>query len=71
VVFADVCTKEAASARVDGSDAADAPVDRKSDATPVPPTTNDVTAAPTTTNFAGKTFKEYLAAIAPATSEKN
>jgi hypothetical protein len=79
VVFADVCTKEAASARVDGSTA---------DATPVPPpaptpapsssTGGNVPAtalqAPTSPNYAGRTFSDYLAAnqqAAAQTSPKN
>jgi hypothetical protein len=68
VVFADVCTKEAASARVDG---------KATDATPVPPVdgkASDATQAPTSPNYAGLTFKDFLAANAQAasqTSQKN
>jgi hypothetical protein len=67
VVFADVCTKEAASARVDGSAAAATPVPpapgKSSDATPVPPAdTTDVSKAPTSQNYAGRTFQDFLAA---------
>jgi hypothetical protein len=62
VVFADVCTKEAASARVDSGPAAATPVplaDKSSDATEARP---DVTAAPTSQNYAGRTYQEFLAA---------
>jgi hypothetical protein len=67
VVFADVCTKEAASARIDGLDATElAPADRKaSDVTPVPPADGkaaDASQAPTSTNYAGRTYKDFLAA---------
>jgi hypothetical protein len=57
VVFADVCTKESASSPVDG---------RAADATQVP--TTGATAAdatqtpPSATNYAGRTYKDYLAA---------
>ena len=61
VVFADVCTKESASSPVDG---------RAADATQVPTTgakAADATqtptpAAPAVTNYAGRTYKDYLAA---------
>jgi hypothetical protein len=80
VVFADVCTKEAASARVDGADVTTLPPanssDKSSDATPAPApaptaqTADNVVAqasqAPTTTNYAGKTFQDFLAANAQA-----
>jgi hypothetical protein len=72
VVFADVCTKEAASARVDGGPAAATPVppaDKSSDATEVQPSS-----APTSGNYAGRTFQEFLAAngqAAPQASLKN
>jgi len=68
VVFADVCTKEAASARVGGG--------ASSDATPVPPANTqsndtapvapaaDATQAPTSTNYAGLTYQDFLAAQA-------
>jgi hypothetical protein len=73
VVFADVCTKEAASARVDGS-AADAtplpPAEPKaSDATLVPPADGKAAAAsqaPTSTNYAGRTYQDFLAATQAA-----
>jgi hypothetical protein len=76
VVFADVCTKEAASARVDGADITTLPPAKSSDATPAPAPTptaqadNNVVAqasqAPTTTNYAGKTYQDFLAANAQA-----
>jgi len=74
VVFADVCTKEAASARVGGA---------SSDATPVPPANTqsnnaapvapaaDATQAPTTPNYAGMTYQDYLAANSQAATQKN
>ena len=73
VVFADVCTKEAASARVDGADV----TPKSSDATPVPPpppnaavdSKPDVSQAPTSNNYAGKTFKDFLAANAVPTQK--
>ena len=69
VVFADVCTKEAASARVDGSADTATPVppaDKSSDATEAQP---PVTAAPTSQNYAGRTYQDYLAANGKAGSE--
>jgi hypothetical protein len=64
VVFADVCTNEAASARVFGGPAADAtpaPTDGKA---------SDATQAPTSPYYAGRTYQDYLAAnpqaVAPA-----
>jgi hypothetical protein len=71
VVFADVCTKEAASARVDGSAAAPTPVppiDKSSDATEVQPAD---AAAPTAQNYAGRTYQEFLAANGQAASQAN
>lgn len=79
VVFADLCTREAASARVDGTAA---------DATPTPPANSkttpssapvdskaaEVTQQPTSTNFAGRTYADFLAAnaqAAPQTAQKN
>jgi hypothetical protein len=71
VVFADVCTKEAASARVDGS---------ASEATPVPPADkssdatdgqSSVAAAPTSPNYAGRTYQDFLAANKQAASQEN
>jgi hypothetical protein len=66
VVFADVCTKEAASAPVDGTDA---PPVKSSEVTPAPTPPNatpDVSQAPTSNNYAGKTFQDFLAANAQA-----
>ncbi len=71
VVFADVCTKEAASARVDGGPAAATPVppaDKSSDATEAQP---PVTAAPTSQNYAGRTYQDFLAANGQAGSQAN
>jgi hypothetical protein len=71
VVFADVCTKEAASARVDGSPAAATPVpqlDKSSDATDAQP---PVTAAPTSQNYAGRTYQDFLAANGLSGSQAN
>jgi hypothetical protein len=62
VVFADVCTKEAASAPVGGGEAP--PPAKSSEATPPAPPTNvaDASQAPTTTNYAGKSYQDFLAA---------
>jgi hypothetical protein len=71
VVFADVCTKEAASARVDDSTDTEkpvAPADKSSDATEEQPA---VTAAPTSQNYAGRTYQEFLAANKQAASQGN
>ena len=69
VVFADVCTKEAASARVDGTDVTPLPPVKSSEVAPVQSPPNaavdskpDVSQAPTSNNYAGKTFKDFLAA---------
>ena len=73
VVFADVCTKEAASARVDGNvtDATPAPTPTPSNA-PVDDKASDATQAPTSSNYAGRTFQDFLAANAQAASaQKN
>jgi hypothetical protein len=63
VVFADLCTKESASARVDGkaADATRAPTvgDKAANATPVP--------APS--NYAGLTYSDYLAANPQAAAQ--
>jgi len=57
VVFADICTKESASAGVDGSaDATQVPT------TPVAATAVPMTVVPTTPNYAGRTYEDYLAA---------
>ena len=73
VVFADICTKESASAPVDGSaaDASQAPT------TPVAASAVPMTVVPTTPNYAGKTYDDYLAANpqaanpAPQGAQKN
>lgn len=62
VVFADTCTREAASAPVDGS----AP-----DVTPSPPIeqkSSEATQAPTSQNYAGLTYQKYLAVKQQAAS---
>jgi hypothetical protein len=66
VVFADVCTKEAASARVDDSEDTEKPADKSSDATEEKPA---VAAAPTPQNYAGRTYQDFLAANGKATSQ--
>jgi hypothetical protein len=58
VVFADVCTKEAASAAVDNTDA----TPQSSEVTPTPTPNADVSQAPTSNNYAGKTYQDFLAA---------
>ena len=73
VVFADICTKESASAPVDGSaaDASQAPT------TPVAASAIPMTVVPTTPNYAGKTYDDYLASNpqaanpAPQGAQKN
>ena len=77
VVFADVCTKEAASAPVGGapSDATPTPPadNKSSDAAPTAPAA-DATQAPTTPNYAGLTYQDFLAAngqAAAQTPQKN
>jgi hypothetical protein len=59
VVFADVCTKESASAPVDGAarDASQAPT------SPVAATAVPMSVVPTSPNYAGRTYEDYLAAI--------
>jgi hypothetical protein len=58
VVFADVCTKESASAPAtdDTADATQAPT------TAVPATATPIAQVPTTPNYAGRTYPDYLAA---------
>jgi hypothetical protein len=58
VVFADICTKESASAPAtdDTADASQAP------STPVPAKATPIAEVPTAPNFAGKTYQDYLAA---------
>jgi hypothetical protein len=65
VVFADVCTKEAASAPVGGGEGT--PPAKTSEVTPPAPQPDnkalaDASQAPTTTNYAGKTYQDFLAA---------
>jgi hypothetical protein len=56
VVFADICTKESASAPIDGTaDAAQAP-------TTTPPAAQAPAATATPSNYAGRTYQDYLAA---------
>jgi hypothetical protein len=64
VVFADVCTKEAASAPVGGSAPAvnQAPVAPQTPAAPpADDKSGDATQAPTSPNYAGLTYQDYLA----------
>jgi hypothetical protein len=80
VVFADVCTKESASASVDASYSAEA---TQVPTTPVAATAVPMSVVPTTPDYAGRTYEDYLAANpqlaqpqasapqAPATSQKN
>lgn len=65
VVFADICTKESASAPAtdDTADASQAP------STPVPAKATPISEVPTTPNYAGKTYDEYLAANPQAKPE--
>ena len=58
VVFADVCTKESASAPAtdDTADASQAPT------SPVAATATPISDVPTTPNYAGRTYEDYLAA---------
>jgi hypothetical protein len=58
VVFADICTKESASAPAlsDAADASQAPT------TDVPANATPIAQVPTTPNYAGRTYQEYLAA---------
>ena len=69
VVFADVCTKEAASARIDGGPDSATPVppaEKSSDATQVQ---SAAAATPTSENYAGRTYQEFLAANGQASSQ--
>jgi hypothetical protein len=65
VVFADICTKESASAPAadDAADASQAP------STPVPAKATPIAEVPTAPNFAGKTYEDYLAANPQAKPE--
>ena len=72
VVFADVCTREAASARVDGTatGATEGPPDGK--ATPssnAPVDSKAVSQQPTSPNYAGLTYADFLAANTQAASQ--
>jgi hypothetical protein len=58
VVFADICTKESASAQATG-DAADA---SQGPTSQVPATATPIAQVPTTPNYAGRTYQDYLAA---------
>ncbi len=63
VVFADLCTKESASARVDG---------KAADATPAPAVDDkaaNATQLPTPSNYAGLTYSDYLAANPQAAAQ--
>ncbi len=64
VVFADICTKESASAPVDNStaDATQAP-------TTPPPAAQAPAATATPSNFAGRTYQDYLAANPQAATQ--
>jgi hypothetical protein len=63
VVFADICTKEAASASVDNTaDATQGP-------TTPPPASQPTGATATPSNFAGRTYQEYLAANPQAATQ--
>jgi hypothetical protein len=64
VVFADICTKESASAPVDNS-AADA---TQGPTTP-PPVAEAPAATATPSNFAGRTYQDYLAANPQAATQ--
>jgi hypothetical protein len=65
VVFADVCTKESASASVDGgADATQVPT------TPVAATAVPMAVVPTNPNYAGRTYEDYLAANPQAAQQQ-
>jgi hypothetical protein len=77
VVFADVCTKESASASVSGSASAEA---TQVPTTPVAATAVPMSVVPTTPDYAGRTYEDYLAAnpqltqpqaAAPPATQKN
>ncbi len=71
VVFADVCTKEAASARVDGTAGAiEVPTDGKATSSSTAPVDNKAMAQqPTSPNYAGRTYAEFLGANSQAASQ--
>jgi hypothetical protein len=77
VVFADVCTKESASASVYGNASAQA---TQVPTTPVAATAVPMSVVPTTPDYAGRTYEDYLAAnpqlaqpqaAAPQATQKN
>jgi hypothetical protein len=59
VVFADVCTKESASASVYGNASAEA---TQVPTTPIAATAVPMSVVPTTPDYAGRTYEDYLAA---------
>lgn len=70
VVFADVCTKEAASARVDGTAGAiEVPTDGKATSSSNAPVDNKMAQQPTSPNYAGRTYAEFLGANSQAASQ--
>jgi hypothetical protein len=71
VVFADVCTKEAASARVDGTAGAiEVPTDGKATSSSNAPVDNKaMVQQPTSPNYAGRTYAEFLGANSQAASQ--
>ena len=71
VVFADVCTKEAASARVDGTAGAiEVPTDGKATSSSNAPVDNKAMAQqPTSPNYAGRTYADFLGANSQAASQ--
>ncbi len=72
VVFADVCTKEAASARVDGTAMGAIEVPTDGQATPpskAPVDSKAMARQPTSPNYAGRTYTDFLAANSQAASQ--
>lgn len=72
VVFADVCTKEAASARVVGAaDATPVPSDpaQPPKGSSLPANGPAVSEAPTSPNYAGRTYQDFLAANVQASEQ--
>ena len=71
VVFADICTKEAASARVDGTAGAiEVPTDGKATSSSNAPVDNKTMAQqPTSPNYAGRTYADFLGANSQAASQ--
>jgi hypothetical protein len=72
VVFADMCTKETASAAIGGASSDATPVppanSQSNDAAPVAPAA-DATQAPTTPNYAGLTYQDFLKANGQAAAQ--